>query len=123
MLRDTLLSFETSTESLKSRGEAIDSVIDKAENSFASFDSTITRVDRVVPGLGDGKAGELFEKVKSIRELADSFRQKSATVMEEGHRTLLDISEAANKMDQKFDASAAANRTPAPPRRQGAKRR
>jgi phospholipid/cholesterol/gamma-HCH transport system substrate-binding protein len=122
-LRDTLLSFETSTESLKSRGEAIDSVIDKAENSFASFDNAITRVDRVVPGLGDGKAGELFEKVKSIRELADSFRLKSATVMEEGRRSLLDISEAANRMGQKSDAPAAASRTTAPPRRQNAKRR
>jgi phospholipid/cholesterol/gamma-HCH transport system substrate-binding protein len=122
-LRDTLLSFETSTESLKSRGEAIDSVIDKAENSFASFDNAITRVDRVVPGLGDGNAGELFEKVKSIRELADSFRLKSATVMEEGRRSLLDISEAANRMGQKSDASAAASRATAPPRRQNAKRR
>jgi phospholipid/cholesterol/gamma-HCH transport system substrate-binding protein len=123
MLRDTLLSFETSTESLKSRGEAIDSVIDKAENSFASFDNAITRVDRVVPGLGDGNAGELFEKVKSIRELADSFRLKSATVMEEGRRSLLDISEAANRMGQKSDAPAAVSRTTAPPRRQNAKRR
>jgi len=122
MLRDTLLSFETSTESLKSRGEAIDSVIDKAENSFASFDNAITSVDRVVPGLGDGKAGELFEKLKSIRELADSFRLKSATVMEEGRRSLLDISEAASRMGQKSDAPAA-SRTTAPPRRQNAKRR
>ena len=123
MIKDALISFETDTESLKSRGEAIDSVIDKADNSFASFDNAIARIDGVVPGLADGKGGELFEKVKSIRELADSFRVKSATVMEEGRLTLLDISEAANKMSQKLDPRAAANPTPAPPRRQNAKRR
>lgn len=123
MLKDALISFETYTESLKSRGEAIDSVIDKADNSFASFDNAIARIDGVVPGLADGKGGELFEKVKSIRELADSFRLKSATVMEGGRLTLLDISEAANKMSQKLDPRAAANPTPAPPRRQNAKRR
>ena len=123
MIKDALISFETDTESLKSRGEAIDSVIDKADNSFASFDNAIARIDGVVGGLADGKGGELFEKVKSIRELADSFRVKSATVMEEGRLTLLDISEAANKMSQKLDPRAAANPTPAPPRRQNAKRR
>ena len=123
MLKDALLSFETYTESLKSRGEAIDSVIDKADNSLAGFGSAITRIDGVVPGLADGKGEELFEKIKSIRELADSFRLKSATAMEEGRRTLLDISEAANKMSQKLDPRAAANPTPAPPRRQNAKRR
>jgi phospholipid/cholesterol/gamma-HCH transport system substrate-binding protein len=123
MLKDALLSFETYTESLKNRGDAIDSVINKADNSFASFDSAITKIDGVVPGLAGGKGEELFEKVKSIRELADSFRLKSATVMEEGRRTLLDVSEAANKMSQKLDPRAAANPTPPPPRRQNAKRR
>jgi phospholipid/cholesterol/gamma-HCH transport system substrate-binding protein len=123
MLKDALLSFETYTESLKNRGDAIDSVINKADNSFASFESAITKIDGVVPGLAGGKGEELFEKVKSIRELADSFRLKSATVMEEGRRTLLDVSEAANKMSQKLDPRAAANPTPPPPRRQNAKRR
>jgi phospholipid/cholesterol/gamma-HCH transport system substrate-binding protein len=122
-IKDALLSFKTYTESLKSGGEAIDSVLDKAENSFASFDNAITRIDGVLPGLADGKAGELFEKFKSIRELADRFRLKSATVMEAGRRTLLDISEAANAMSQKLDPRAAANPAPAPPGRQNAKRR
>jgi len=122
-IKDALISFKTYTESLKSRGEAIDSVIDKADNSFASFGHAIARIGGVVPGLADGKGGELLEKVKSIRELADSFRVKSATVMEKGRLTLLDISEAASKMSQKLDPRAAANPTPAPPRRQNAKRR
>jgi phospholipid/cholesterol/gamma-HCH transport system substrate-binding protein len=55
----------------------------------------------------------LFQKVKSIRELADSFKKRSAVFLEEGRRTLLDVSEAANAMDHKVDPAAA----PAPPRR------
>ena len=122
-LKDALLSLETSTASLKSKGEAIGSVIDKTESSFASFDNAITKIDGLTPGLADGKAGELFEKIKSIRELADSLRLKSATVMEEGRRTLLDISEGANRISQKFETQPPANATPSRPQRQNLRRR
>ncbi len=121
-LKDTLLSFETYTASLKSKSDAIDGAIDKAENAAANFDSTVTKIDALVPGLADGKASEIFEKVKSIRELADSFRLKSATAMEEGRRTLLDISDAANRMSQKLGPRTAASPPPAAPRRQSPKR-
>ncbi len=123
MLKDALLSLETSTASLKSKGEAIGSVIDKTESSFATFDNAITKIDGLMPGLADGKAGELFEKIKSIRELADNFRLKSATVMEEGRRTLLDISEGANRISQKFETQPPANATPSRPQRQNLRRR
>ena len=42
-----------------------------------------------------------------MRELADTFKQKSAIVMEDGRRTLLDISQGAQKMDRKFEPQAA----------------
>lgn len=115
-IHDGLLTFETYTASLKSKGEAIDAVMDKAENAFAGFDSVVTRIEGVVPGFADGKADELFEKVKSMHELADTMKKKSATFMEEGRRTLLDISDAANKMSAKLDPQGA-RYAPRPPRK------
>jgi phospholipid/cholesterol/gamma-HCH transport system substrate-binding protein len=122
MLKDALLSFETYTASLASKGEAIDSIIGKADKAFAGFDSAMTRIDNVVPGLADGKADELFQKVKSIRELADSFNRHSGALMEEGRRSLLDISQAAIKVTRKFDPQAGSVDNPPPPRRPSQKR-
>src|SRR5258707_1386090 len=89
--------FEGSASGL-SKGGAIDSIIGKAESAFAGFDSAMTKIDNVVPSLANGKADELFEKVQSIRELAQSFSKRSAGFMEEGRRSLLDISQAAVKV-------------------------
>jgi len=121
-MKDAMLSFESYTASLKSKGEAIDGILDKVEGSVAGFDRALARFGDIAPGLADGKAEELFEKVRSLREMADTFRQKSATAMEEGRRTLQDISEAANRMDLKFDPRAAAS-PPRSPRRPDERRR
>src|SRR6478735_8725568 len=124
MLKDTLLNFESYTASLASKGDAIDSVIRKADTAFASFDSAITRIDSVVPSLADGKADQLFEQVKSIRELAESFNKRSGALMQEGRRSLLDISQAAQKVTRKFDPQAGGGNTaPSPPRHPGQKKR
>jgi len=120
-IKDALLSFEGYTASLKSKGQAIDDVIGKAENGLEGFGNAVDKVDNLVPGLADGKASELFEKVKSIREMADSFRHKSATMMEETRQTLLDVSETANKMSQKLVPQAAGGAPAAAPHRQGTK--
>jgi phospholipid/cholesterol/gamma-HCH transport system substrate-binding protein len=107
MLKDTLLNFETYTASLASKGDALDKIIGKAGGAFAGFDNAIAGIDNILPGLRDGKADELFEKIRSIRELAEGFNKKSGVVIEEGHRTLLDISQAAIKVTRKFDPQAA----------------
>jgi phospholipid/cholesterol/gamma-HCH transport system substrate-binding protein len=122
MLKNTLLNFETYTASLTSKGDAIDSIIRKADDAFAGFDSAMTKIDNVVPGMADGKADELFRKVKSIRELAESFNKRSGALMEEGRRSLLDISQAAMKATRKFDPQAGSGETPPPPRRPSQKR-
>src|ERR1700757_955906 len=101
-IKDALMSFETYTASLKSKGHTIDDVIAKAENGLKGFSNAVDKVDNLVPGLADGKASELFEKVTSIREMADGFRHRSATMMEDARETLLDVSDAANKMSQKL---------------------
>jgi phospholipid/cholesterol/gamma-HCH transport system substrate-binding protein len=121
-LKNALLNFETYTASLATKGDAIDSIIRKADNAFASFDSAMTKIDSVVPGLGDGKADELFQKVKSIRELAESFNKRSGAFMEEGRRSLLDISQAAIKVTRKFEPQAGSGDNPPPPRTPSQKR-
>ena len=119
-IKDGLLSFESYTASLKSKGEAIDRVMAKADDAFAGFDSVMATIDDAIPGLADGKTEELYEKVKSLREMADTFKQKSGKLMEETRQTLLDVSEVANSMTRKIDPAAAP--AAAPPRRPQQKR-
>jgi phospholipid/cholesterol/gamma-HCH transport system substrate-binding protein len=114
-MKEGLENFETYTAGLAAQGDDIDRIMGKAENAFGGFDKTIAKIDGVLPGLASGKNGELYKKIKSIRELADSFRKTSANVMEEGRRTLLDISQSAGRVDQKFEqpgAPAASRRRP-----------
>ena len=122
-LKNALLDFETYTASLASNGDAIDSVIAKADGAFETFDSAMSKIDSVVPGLADGKPDQLFQKVKSIRELAESFNKRSGAFMEEGRRSLVDISQAAIKVTRKFEPQAAGEAAPAPPRKPSQKRR
>jgi phospholipid/cholesterol/gamma-HCH transport system substrate-binding protein len=117
MLKDTLLNFETYTASLASKGETLDKIIGKAGDAFSGFDRAISGIDNMLPGLRDGSADELFERMKSLRELAESFNKKSGAFMEEGRRSLIDISQAAVKLTRKFDPQAAGVENPAPPRR------
>jgi len=121
-IKNALLNFETYTASLASQGHAIDDMIGKADNAFATIDSAIARVDDLLPGFASGDSDELLQKVQSIRELADSFRKKSATVMEEGRRSLLDVSEAANNMTRKINPQALGGNPP-PPRKPAPKKR
>jgi phospholipid/cholesterol/gamma-HCH transport system substrate-binding protein len=100
----------------------MDTMIDKADNVFAGFDSVVSKVEGAIPGLADGKADELFQKLRALRELADTFKQKSAVVIEDGRRTLLDISQGAQKMDRKFEPQTAGTPQAAPPRRPQQKR-
>ena len=119
-IKDSLLSFETYTASLKTKGEAIDDILGKVDDSFAGFDGTMARINNAIPGFADGKADELFEKLKSLRELADTYKQKSATFLEDGRRTLADVSEGANNFTRKINPQALPAQ--APPRRPVPKR-
>jgi phospholipid/cholesterol/gamma-HCH transport system substrate-binding protein len=108
-IKDAMLNFETYTASLAGGGDAIESMLRKADTAIDSFDSAVAKIDNIIPGLANGQDGELFKKVKSIRELADSFNKRSAVFMEEGRRSLLDISEGAKKVTRKFDGQAGAS--------------
>jgi phospholipid/cholesterol/gamma-HCH transport system substrate-binding protein len=117
VIKDAMLSFETYTSTLASSDEAIDAIMRKATGAFDGVESALAKVDNVLPGLSRGNDGELFQKVKSIRELADSFNKRSGVLMEEGRRTLLDISESAVKVTRKFDPQAVSGDGTAPPRK------
>jgi phospholipid/cholesterol/gamma-HCH transport system substrate-binding protein len=119
-IKDSMLSFETYTASLKSKGEAVDDILARVDDSFAGFDSTMAKINNAIPGFADGKADELFEKLRSLREVADTYKQKSATFLEDGRRMLSDVSEGANNFARKIDPQS----TPAaaPPRRAAPKR-
>jgi len=116
-IKDGLRTFEGYTADLKDKGQEIDAVMDEADKAFAGFDRAVTKIEGVVPGFVDGKADELFEKVKSLRELADTMKKKSAAFLEDTRRTLLDVSEAANKMSGTPSPQGASAPAPRPPRK------
>jgi phospholipid/cholesterol/gamma-HCH transport system substrate-binding protein len=116
VMKDALLGFENYTAGLAGKGDEIESLLRKADTAFDRFDSGIAKINGIVPGLAEGKNGELFQKLKSIRELAESFDKRSATFMEDGRRTLLDISEGASQMDRKFNPQGAGRVAPVAPR-------
>jgi phospholipid/cholesterol/gamma-HCH transport system substrate-binding protein len=114
-LKDALLGFDTYTASLAGKGDEIDNLLRRADGAFDSFERGIGRIDAIVPGLADGRDGVLFQKLQSIRELAESLRKRSAVFMEDGRRTLLDISNGANQFDRKFEPEGAIRAAPPPP--------
>jgi phospholipid/cholesterol/gamma-HCH transport system substrate-binding protein len=119
-VKETLQSIEAASETLKSKSETIDAGIDQAEDIFKGFDRFVTRIDNAIPGFSDGDPGALLQKVKSFRELADGFKQKSAKVLDDSRQTLLDISDGANAMSNKIEgrpvAAPALRRLPGPRR-------
>jgi phospholipid/cholesterol/gamma-HCH transport system substrate-binding protein len=122
VLKDAMMSFESYTATLASSGEAIDDVMRKATGAFDGVDGTLAKIDNLLPGFANGSDGQLFQKVKSIRELAENFNKHSGALMEEGRRSLLDISEAAVQVTRKFDPQAVSGDNPAPPRKPVPKR-
>jgi phospholipid/cholesterol/gamma-HCH transport system substrate-binding protein len=111
-IRDALSGFQDSTAALVTKADAIDGVMRKADTAADSFDraiakidSAIAKVDDVMPSLTSG-GNELYQSVKSMHELVASFNKRSAAFMNEGRRSLLDISEAANKVQRKFNTQS-----------------
>src|SRR5689334_18666545 len=76
-IHDGLITFQNYTASMKDKGRDMDAIMDKAENAFAGFDRAVTKIEGFVPQLGDGKAEQLVEKLKSAREFTDHLRKKS----------------------------------------------
>lgn len=113
-VKNSLKNLETFTNSLARNAEKIDVVMAKVDGVMLKADSLMLGLNTLAGGK-DG--GELFQAVKSIRELADDFDKRSGALMSDGRRTLGDISRAVNNFDRNptrvlFGAS---NSTPAAP--------
>lgn len=114
-VKNSLKNLETFTNSLARNSEKIDGVMAKVDGVMLKADNLMLGLNTLAGGK-DG--GELFQAVKSIRELADDFDKRSGALMADGRRTLGDISRAVNNFDRNptrvlFGASNSA--PPAPP--------
>src|SRR5712675_1656534 len=115
-VKSSLHNLEAFTSSLARNGEKIDELMLKV-------DGVVGKADNLMLGLntlaGGKEGGELFQAVKSIRELAEDFDKRSGLLMADGRRTLGDISRAVNNLDRNptrllfGPANASAPATPA----------
>jgi phospholipid/cholesterol/gamma-HCH transport system substrate-binding protein len=122
-VKNSLHNLETFTSSLARNSEKIDDLMLKADGVMLKVDGVMGKADHLMLGLNTlagGKDGaELFQAVKSIRELAEDFDKRSGALMADGRRTLADISRAVNNLDKNptrllFGAGNAAPAAPAP---------
>lgn len=116
-VKNSLKNLETFTNSLARNSEKIDGVMAKVDGVMLKADSLMLGLNTLAGGK-DG--GELFQAVKSIRELADDFDKRSGALMADGRRTLGDISRAVNNFDRNptrvlFGASNSAPAAAPPP--------
>src|SRR5207237_7968969 len=96
-VKNSLKNLETFTNSLARTSEKIDGVMAKVDGVVLKADSLMLGLNSLAGGK-DG--GELFQAVKSIRELADDFDKRSGALMTDGRRTLGDISRAVINLDR-----------------------
>src|SRR5438445_11577626 len=96
-VKNSLKNLETFTNSLARNSEKLDGVMAKVDGVMLKADNLMLGLNTLAGGK-DG--GELFQAVKSIRELADDFDKRSGALMTDGRRTLSDISRAVNNFDR-----------------------
>jgi phospholipid/cholesterol/gamma-HCH transport system substrate-binding protein len=96
-VKNSLHNLETFTASLARNAEKIDNVMLKVDGVMGKADSLMLGLNTLAGGK---EGGELFQAVKSIRELAEDFDKRSGALMSDGRRTLGDISRAVNNLDR-----------------------
>ncbi|WOH79434.1 MlaD family protein [Bradyrhizobium sp. BEA-2-5] len=125
-VKNSLKNLETFTNSLARNSEKIDAVMAKVDGVMLKADSLMLGLNAIA---GGNNGSELNLMVKSIRELADDFDKRSNLLINDGRRTLSDISRAVNNFDRNptrvlFGASNNAAPEPAPaPAAPGPRRR
>src|ERR1700730_4779500 len=96
-VKNSLHNLETVTASLARNAEKIDNVMLKVDGVMGKADNLMLGLNTLAGGK---EGGELFQAVKSIRELAEDFDKRSGLLMSDGRRTLGDISRAVNNLDR-----------------------
>ena len=122
-VKNSLQNLETFTSSLARNSAKIDNIMLKVDGVMGKADGVMAKTDNLMLGLntlaGGSNGGELFQAVKSIRELAEDFDKRSGALMADGRRTLGDISRAVNNLDKNptrllFGAGSTPAPAPAP---------
>ncbi|KPF94385.1 MlaD family protein [Rhodopseudomonas palustris] len=116
-VKESLQNLQVFTSSLARSSDKIDSIMAKVDGVIGKTDSVMQGIDALAGGK-DG--GELFQAVKSFRELADNLDKRSGALIIDGRRTLADISRAVNNLDRNptrllFGPSNTAQEQQAPP--------
>ena len=100
----SLQNVQTFSGSLARSSESIESIMKKVDGVVAKTDSIMLGLDALAGGK-DG--GELFQAVRSFKELADNLDKRAGLLMSDGRalvsdgrRTLTDISRAVNNLDK-----------------------
>ena len=96
-VKNSLRNLETFTSSLARNSEKIDNVMLRVDGVMGKADNLMLGLNALAGGK---EGGELFQAVKSIRELAEDFDKRSGALMSDGRRTLGDISRAVNNLDR-----------------------
>ena len=96
-VKNSLHNLEVFTSSLSRNSERIDNVMAKVDGVMGKADNLMLGLNTLAGGR---EGGELFQAVKSIRELAEDFDKRSGALMSDGRRTLGDISRAVNNLDK-----------------------
>ena len=117
-VKNSLHNLEAFTVSLARNSEKIDGMMLKVDGVMSKADSLMLGLDTLAGGK---EGGELFQTVKSIRELAEDFDKRSGALMSDGRRTLGDVSRAVNNLDRNptrlifGPANSSASPPPPPP--------
>jgi phospholipid/cholesterol/gamma-HCH transport system substrate-binding protein len=96
-VKSSLHNLEAFTNSLARNSERIDAIMARVDGVMGKADSVMVGLDTLAGGR---EGGELFQTVKSIRELAEDFDKRSGALMADGRKTLSDISRAVNNFDR-----------------------
>jgi phospholipid/cholesterol/gamma-HCH transport system substrate-binding protein len=96
-IKNSLRNLDTFTSSLARNSEKIDNIMLRVDGVMVKADSLMLGLNTLAGGK---EGGELFQAVKSIRELAEDFDKRSGALMTDGRRTLGDISRAVNNLDR-----------------------
>ena len=110
-VKDTLLNFETFTASLAGNGRRITDIVDVADDVMKGIDDGLGQTQKFLANIGSAKyGGDLLPTVISLRELIQSFDKRSGILIADTRRMLQDVSESANKANQKLGGRPPAGR-------------
>ncbi len=116
-VKNSLHNLETFTSSLARNSERLDNVMSRVDGMMGKADNLMLGLNALAGGK---EGGELYQTVKSIRELAEDFDKRSGALMTDGRKTLGDISRAVNNFDRNptrviFGASSSSSAQAAAP--------